>query len=167
MSHVCETVDLRTIDSSSQLHQICTLGKKLMDTFLPANVNVTAAIMEDYSLAASEAEIVEDMRPLDWGESLAKLLLETGCNLPNGKVAIEVERETVRKYDCMRLRNSLVLSIVQTDVMGNVIDESYGREAKFLQYFTDLPMDVRKMIGHSFQDFVRKCTFKGSPCSNA
>ncbi len=110
MSHVCETTDLSTLDESSQLHQICSLGRKLMDTFLPANVNVTTAIMQDYSLAASEAEMVEDMRPLDWGESLAKLLLETGCNLPNGKVAIEVEREVVRKYDCMRLRNSLVLS---------------------------------------------------------
>ena len=55
---------------------------------------------------------------------------------------------------------------LQVDALGRVMDSSYGQESKFLQYFTDLPMNVRKLIGHSYKDFVKKCSYKGHLCND-
>ena len=42
----------------------------------------------------------------------------------------------------------------------------YNAELQFLYKFTSLRTDNRIAIGHSFENFVQSCTFKGQDCRN-
>ena len=52
--------------------------------------------------------------------------------------------------------------------------EDYGKqtedveaENQFLITFMGLSGLIRKMVGHSFETFIKECTFRGANCLNA
>ena len=51
--------------------------------------------------------------------------------------------------------------------------EAYGEqpddvkaENEFLMQYMSLPSHIREMIGHSFDGFIKECTFRGRTCLN-
>ena len=46
------------------------------------------------------------------------------------------------------------------------MDGDIQNEFSFLSYYMTLNESTRLMIGHQFDDFVKKCTFSGSNCLN-
>ena len=57
---------------------------------------------------------------------------------------------------------------------NNPLPEDYGDygeqikatkdEAEFVMQYMKLPETIRKMIGHSFESFLKMCTFRGLDC---
>ena len=57
---------------------------------------------------------------------------------------------------------------------NNPLPEDYGDygeqsqaakdEAEFVMQYMKLSETIRKMIGHSFESFLKMCTFRGSDC---
>ena len=45
-------------------------------------------------------------------------------------------------------------------------ETEYNAELQFLDKYTSLRSDNRIAIGHSFENFVQSCTFKGQDCRN-
>ena len=39
-------------------------------------------------------------------------------------------------------------------------------EMEFLALYMTLNEDIRKQIGHQFQDFIQDCTYRGTSCKN-
>ena len=90
MSNICDlyhtTVDEKTMDKSF-VYTICFTSYYVYLEDAIQRMNMSDADTFDFKV--TEIQAVHNTQPIDdWSESLAKLIVVTGCHVPEGKIPI-------------------------------------------------------------------------------
>ena len=142
----------------------CLINKTLLQLFFPAITICNQNQIKCSNLAArlGNCTDVQDERCIK-----LNFLNEIACIENNDDIYADTEQENVKEMNFSSKRQKREETLVETDIgfcQDCSVPSFLETEYMFLQLYMSISEEERILIGHSFVDMVKDCTFRGRDC---